>query len=290
MKPSIVAIDGRRCGADAMVSVFDRGFTHGDGVFEVLRTYGRRPFALEEHLSRLQSSAEIIGLALPVSPAQVRSEVEALLAEAPWPEAVVRVIVSRGISEPGVDPDAQSRPQRVVIVTELEPLRAGIYRDGARAITVTEPRVCDGSPRSLSRAKSLSFLPSMSALRAARARGAYEAIRVGADGVVFEAATANVFCVTGGELHTPSLDCGILAGITRETILSAARQAGLTVVESRLRTDSLWTADEAFVTASLREVVPIVQIDDHQVGEGAPGPITQTLHRALRRAAGATSA
>ncbi|MEZ4407255.1 MAG: aminotransferase class IV [Polyangiales bacterium] len=287
---ALVSVDGRPLPpSDAHVSVFDRGLLHGDGVFEVLRTYAGRPFALEEHLSRLQSSAAIIDLTLPVSPAQLRAEVESLVAAAPWPESSVRVVVTRGDGPPGVELDPAMRPRRVVTVTPLPTPSASLYRDGARAVTVREARRCDPDPRSLWRAKTLSWLPSLVALRKARAAGAYEAIRVGDDGAVFEAATANVFFVESGALHTPSLDCGILPGITRELILSAARARGVAVVEARLSTASLWTADEVFVTASLREVVPVVRVDDHEVGEGSPGPLTRAMHRALRDIVGAPS-
>lgn len=285
---ALVSLDGRRLPAShASVSLFDRGLLHGDGVFEVLRTYRGRPFALEEHLSRLQSSASIIDLELPVSPAQLRAEVESLVAESPWPDAAVRVVVTRGAGAPGVELDPSLRPTRSVMVTPLAPPPEALYSEGARAIVLRETRRCDPDPRSLWRAKTLSWLPSLVALRRARAEGAYEAIRVGDDGVVLEAATSNVFLVEGGALHTPSLDCGILPGITRDVVLASARARGLEVVERRLTTTSIWTADEVFVTASLREVVPVVRVDDHEVGEGRPGPVTRALHQALRAAAGA---
>lgn len=285
---ALVSVDGRPLPpSDARVSVFDRGLLHGDGAFEVLRTYAGRPFALEEHLSRLQSSAAIIDLALPAPPAQLRAEVESLVASAPWPESAVRLVVTRGEGPPGVELDPAMRPRRVVMVTPLPPPSESLYRDGVRAISLREARRCDPDPRSLSRAKTLSWLPSLVALRRARAAGAYEAIRVGDDGVVFEAATANVFFVESGALRTPSLDCGVLPGITRELVLSAARDRGVSVDEGKLSAASLWTADEVFVTASLREVVPVVRVDDHEVGEGSPGPVTRAMHRALRELAGA---
>jgi branched-chain amino acid aminotransferase len=276
-----VAIDGTVFPPEeARISVFDRGFLYGDSVFEVMRTYGGVPFALEDHLGRLQGSARRVAMALPVPIAQLRREVEATLAAAGNADAYVRIVVTRGSGELGLDPALARDPTRVIIVRELAEQPRELYVRGAAVATVVTQRATDAT--SAAGAKSSNYLANLLALRDAKQRGAYEAVVVTSDGAVLEGATSNVFLWRGGTLVTPDLSGGILAGITRQHVLDAARGLGLPAVERRVARDELWTADEVFVTSTLREVVPVVRVDDHEVGEGGPGAVTRRLHRAFR--------
>lgn len=265
---------------EARISVFDRGFLYGDSVFEVLRTYRGVPFALEEHLGRLQRSAQRVGISLPVPLGQLRAEIEITLAAAHNQESYIRVIVTRGSGEIGLDPSLASDPQRVIIVQSLKPQPRALYVQGVRLATVVTQRGTDAT--AAAGAKSSNYLANLLALQSARQRGAYEALLVTPQGFVLEGASSNVFLVSGGRLLTPETEAGILAGITRGYVLDLARAMGLTVLECPVPVSELWVADEVFITSSLREIVPVVQIDDHEVGTGRPGEITRRLHRALR--------
>ncbi len=281
---SVVHLNGEMLPPEeARISVFDRGFLYGDGVFETLRTYRGVPFAIDEHLARLVQSARIVALPLPVTVAQLRSEIEEAVRVAANPESYVRLMLTRGVGDLGLVAARPSRATRVVIVQPLPPQPRAIYADGVQLVTVATRR--DRGPTSGAGAKILGYVPNMLALRLARERGAYDAVMV-EDGHVLESTTANVFAVCERQLVTPPVDAGILAGITRALVLDDATRAGVSVAVRPMSTAELWTADELFITSSLREIVPIVRVDDHVVGQGAPGPITRALHRAFRASAG----
>jgi branched-chain amino acid aminotransferase len=265
---------------EARISVFDRGFLYGDGVFEVLRTYRGIPFALEEHLGRLQRSARLVAISLPVPIGTIRREIETTLREAGNPESYIRVVVTRGSGDIGLDTALARDPLRVVIVQPLTTPPRELYVSGARLATVTTQRATDAT--SGAGAKSSNYLANLLALRLARQQGAHEALIVSGDGTVLEGASSNVFVVSSGRVATPDAGGGILAGITREHVIEAARDMGVPVEERRVMLTDLWTADEVFITSSLRELMPVVQVDDHEVGSGRPGDITRRLHRAFR--------
>lgn len=278
----IVWIDGTPRSAErAVVSVFDRGFLYGDSVFEVLRTWNMKPVALEEHLGRLSRSAIRLGIAQSVPLGRWKDETLAALSSV-GPEAgeqVIRWVLTRGEGDGGLDGLATGLPTRVMM---LEPLRApphSLYRDGVRLMTL--PRGAMG-PLTLLGAKTGNYLLNIMALRHARASGAYDGIFVRSDGAVQECASANLFAYTEGRWITASLSDSVLPGITRGLILDAGRASGVRMDETTVTESDLWTSDEVFVCSSVREIVPVVQIDDHEVGSGVPGPHTRHLHRALR--------
>lgn len=267
---------------EARVSVFDRGFLYGDSVFEVLRTYGGVPFALDEHLGRLQRSAQLVAMTLPVPVGQLRRELTATLAAAGNPESYVRIVITRGSGDIGLDTALARDPLRVIIVQPLALQRRELYTEGVAVATVATQRATDAT--SAAGAKTSNYLANLLALREAKLRGAYEAFIVTPDGHVLEGASSNVFLVASGELVTPPVEAGILAGITRQHVLEAARALNLPAVERPVTLTDLWTADEVFLTSSLRELVPVVRIDDHEVGAGGPGETTRRLHRSFRAA------
>ncbi|MDB4928054.1 MAG: Branched-chain amino acid aminotransferase [Myxococcaceae bacterium] len=270
--------------ADPGVSAFDRGFLYGDGVFEVLRTYRAAPWRLEEHLGRLALAARRVGITVPVSNARWISEVQAVLAaRLDGADVVLRLALTRGVGPPGLDPALAPVPTRVTLATPLPPLPPSLYQRGVRVALTTVDRA---TPRagmlSLAGVKSSNYQLHILALRDARGRGFDDALLVSSDGALVEATAANVFVVSGGALRTPSLGCGPLDGITRAEVLAVARELGVEATAARLDPSDLWTADEIFLTSSVRELVPVVQVDEHEVGDGAPGPLTRRLHAAYR--------
>ncbi len=279
---STVMIDGRIVPAErAVISVFDRGFLYGDSVFETLRTYGGVPFALREHLARLQRSAERVFITLPVSPGILGEELLRAVQTQGSPECYVRLSVTRGVGlSLGLDPGLAQRPSRVVIVTALSPLPDRMYAQGIAAITYRADR--PGESVGASDAKIGNYLVAVLAMRAAHARGANEALVEDANGRILEGATSNVFAVFGSTLVTAPDTTDILPGITRAHTLRLAQALGIAVELRPLPKAELTAADEVFICSSIRELLPVVRIDERAVGPGVPGPVTQLLLRAFR--------
>ncbi|MES1183665.1 MAG: aminotransferase class IV [Myxococcales bacterium] len=282
---SLVLIDGRPSPPEAAtISVFDRGFLYGDSVFEALRTYGGRPFALERHLQRLAESAARVFIDLPVSLQQLGREVHSAIVGAGNPESYVRLTVTRGVGETlGLDPGLARHPLRVVIVTPLKSPPEETYRDGVAVITYRTERVTDHSVAA--GAKVGNYLTAVLAIRQARAVGAAEALIVDGRGSVVEGATSNVFAVLGdGTLVTPPESDGILLGITREAVLAVAAELGVPIQQQSLPLEVVKNAAEVFVSSSIRELVPVVSVDGAAIGPGKPGPTTTRLLTAFRDA------
>jgi branched-chain amino acid aminotransferase len=287
----VVFIDGVILGpAEAMVSVYDRGFLYGDAVFEVMRTYGGRAFALDEHLARLRRSADRVLIVLPVDDATLRREIEAALSAAggggshPSQESYLRVVITRGSGPLSLDPDTARHPLRVILVEPVTPPPRDAYLHGIAAASSATRRPVDGT--AAAGAKVTNYLASLLAVREARAGGAQEALVVDARGNVVEGATSNVFVVRAGRLATPPESAGILSGITRAHILSGARALGIPVDERELPLDDVYGADEVFITSSIRELVPVVRVDHRPIGASVPGPVARALHRRFRESVG----
>jgi len=281
----VVVLDGTATAPEhALVSVFDRGFLYGDAVFEVLRTYGGRPFALPEHLARLRRSAEKVFIRLPVDEAKLAREIEAALRVAGNEESYVRVIVTRGAGPLSLDPTTATRPLRVVIVEPVVPPGRDVYDAGIALASVRAHRATDNT--AAAGAKVTNYLPNLLALREAKERGAQEALIVDDRGRALEGATSNVFIVERGRVSTPPASAGILVGITRAHVLAAAEALGIPTEERALPLEDVLHADEVFITSSIREIVPVVRVDDRVVADGKPGPITRALHRAFRERVG----
>lgn len=286
--------------AEAQVSVFDRGFLYGDSVYEVVRTYGHRPFELEAHLRRLGASAARIDLELPWSPERIAGEVERTIAasrgaDVPDPEAApwnagerhARIVVTRGSGEMGLDPGLAADPAVVVIVLPLHGPAARAYREG---VAVWAAGGLGGLRRGGDpAAKTGEHLFHVLAVKEARARGAHEALFLDGEGNVAEGASSNVFAVRGGALVTPPLAVGILEGVTRDVVLDLARALGVAVREESLPLQELETADEAFLTSTVRGILPVNRVGERPIGPGRPGPVTLRLHRAFRERAEAAA-
>lgn len=276
-----VSIDGALSpAAEARIPVLDDGFTLGDGVYETLRTYGGRPFHLDLHLLRLRASAHRIGIALNLGDAELAARVDALLARASHDECYLRLIVTRGVGSISYRFENLPPPTVVVFARRFEGHPASHHDPGIPVSIVSVRR----NPKSAAdpAIKSCSLLNSVLAAREAHGRGAVEAILLNVRGEVAEGHASNVFAVRDGALTTPPLDAGILAGIAREIVLRLAREKGLSAREETLLPDALRSADEVFVTSSVREVMPVSRIDERPVGAGRPGPVTIALRQALR--------
>lgn len=277
----VVFIDGHRVsGADARVSVFDRGFLYGDSVFETIRTYGGKPFALDEHLARLRRSAELVFIPVPWDREQLRAEVLAAVAAFGEGECYIRLMVTRGQAEMGLDPGGAFEPLRVIIVGPLHPPSAQLYETGASAVTFRTLRPSDATVAE--GAKIGNYLVAVLAMREARKVQANEALIVDREGRVVEGASSNVFVVSGGELITPPVESGILAGVTRSRAITAAEQQGLTVRYEIPAVEVVQNADELFVSSSIRELLPIVTLNGMPIGDGRVGPVTRRVREQFR--------
>jgi branched-chain amino acid aminotransferase len=277
--PAKVWIDGSPIDAtQARVPVFDRGFLYGDSVYEVLRTFDGEPFELEPHLDRLERSAAGLGMGLPPRD-QIRRAVEETLRAAAEPNAYVRIMVTRGAGEIALDPAAADVPRLIVMVKQVALPPASAYADGVEVAIVGRSRSSPAAPGQTvdPSVKSGNYLVSVLAVAEARRRGAYEAILCDAVGRITEGGSSNFFVVSGGRVATPPLSLGLLEGITRRTVIALCRQDAIAVDEKPLWPVDLRQAEEAFLTSSVRGVVPIVRVDGAAVGAGRPGPITRRV-------------
>jgi branched-chain amino acid aminotransferase len=277
-----VSVNGRITGEhDAVVSVFDHGFVYGEGVYETLRTYQRRIFLFDRHARRLRRSAQMIALDLPFTDSALEAQVLATIGASDIAgEAYIRILVTRGVGDLTYDPHATPTPTVVIIVKpQLDP-PSDAYTRGVRVVIVDIVRNHPGSVNPMIKCNNL--MNSALAMQEALRRGGFEGIMRNYRGELTECTTANLFIVKDGVALTPPLDAGLLPGITREVIFEVGSEIGVPVVEAPLRDADLFAADEAFLTSTTREAVPIVAVDDRTIGAGRPGPVTLRLLDAFR--------
>lgn len=284
----VVYVNGRITGEqEAVISVLDHGFLYGEGVYEVVRTYGRKPFLFARHLERLRRSAEMIHLDVPFSNVELndrlRQTIEAFFAHPDnrsVADVYVRLLVTRGAGEINYDPARCPAPSLIIIVKPLVGLPPEVYE---RGVTVILSSVVRNHPCSINPLiKSNNLLNNALAAQEAYRRNAFDAVLRNYRGEIAECSIANIFVVSGGLLATPPLDAGLLSGITRGFVIELCPAAGITAAQRVLHDDDLFNADEIFLTSSTQEVVPIVQVDDRTIGDGRPGPVTEKLIEAYR--------
>ena len=272
----------------AVISVFDHGFLYGEGVYETLRTYNGQPFLFDRHMRRLRASAGMVALDVPIGDADIDARFRetmraAGLGESTGREAYIRILVTRGIGELTYDLAACPNPSIVVIVkSNVEPSREAFER-GVKVALV--PIVRNHPDTVNPRIKSNNLLNNALAMQEAFKRGAYEGVMRNYKGQLAECTQSNLFIVKNGVAMTPPLDAGLLPGITREFLFEVGADVGITVRDAELHDDDLLGADEAFLTSTTREAVPIVQVDDRTIGSGSPGPVTRALLDGYRRRA-----
>jgi 4-amino-4-deoxychorismate lyase len=270
---------GAAAGGPPALDPLDLALVRGEAVFEALRVYGGRPFRLDAHLARLAASARAIELVLPEG---LEALAARAVAAAGGGDALLRLICTKGPEGLG------GAGAAFAICTDVPASFEEDRRRGLRLLlltTATDPLVRAASPWLLAGVKTIGYATNMAAQRAARARGADDAVLVGLGGELLEAPTASLWWRTGRTLATPSLDLGILAGITRAVVGQLAPGLGLKVLEGVYTAEDLAAADEAFLSSSTREIMPVIEVDGAPLGTGRPGPAAADLQAALRRLA-----
>ena len=264
----------------ATVSVFDHGYLYGDGIYETLRAYDGKIFLLSKHLARLKQSADAISLKLPFNTEKIGDALREALTVNKLHEAYLRIQISRGTGDIGLDPALCPVPTMVIVTKPFKDYPAELYDEGV-AVALVETR--RNHPLALSPAiKSTNFLNNILAKIESLNAGAYEGIMLNWEGYLAEGTISNLFLVKKGVLYTPSLETGILEGVTRDLVMHLARKARIPVKEELLKPKDLQDADEAFLTNTTVEVLPVTTVDGEPVGDGEPGAVTRTLSEAYK--------
>jgi len=281
---NIVYLNGKFINAaEATVPLLDYGFLYGYGLFETMRAYEGKIFRLEDHLRRLAEAAVTLGISIDVS--EIGEAITEVLRANRLIEARVRLTVSRGAGPMTPKPTACTTPTIAVIAAPYEPYPEAIYKRGFHAV-ISDIRRNSGSP--LAGLKTANYLENLLARGAARAAGADDAILLNERGELAEASTSNLFLVKDGNLRTPPVEAGILPGITRAVVLELAARLNIAAHEGTLTIEELHQADEAFLTNSIMEIMPLTYVEEQAVGKGKPGPLTtrlMTAYQALVRRA-----
>ena len=264
----------------ALISVFDHGFLYGDGVYETLRAYKGTVFMLDEHMDRLFRSASMIGLTIPPKPGTIKKAVYKTMEANRLDDAVIRITVSRGAGPPGLDPDLCPKPTFVIFASAFKKYPGQYYRKGVKVAIVNTRRNYNKAldPQ----IKSLNFLNNILAKIEAKKADAYEAIMLNYRGCIAEGTVSNIFFARNNVLCTPSINTGILDGITRRIILDIAKELKIKTMEGNFRPEEIYNAQEIFISNTTMEVMPVTEIDNKKISP-APGKITKMLNRAYRR-------
>ncbi len=264
----------------AKVSVFDHGLLYGDGVFEGIRVYNRRVFRLEAHLDRLYASAQALALTIPLDRAQMTAAVRETVRRNEKDDAYIRLVVTRGAGDLGIDPRKCARASVIIIVTDISVYPRELYASGIKVITSATRQVSHDAfdPR----VKSLNYLKNILAKTDANRAGVHEAIMLNADGFIAECTADNFYVVRSGRLLTPSPQDGALEGITRGAILELAAEANIAASEARLTRYDVYTADECFVSGTGAELMPVTEADGRPIADSKPGSVTRKLTEAFQ--------
>lgn len=266
---------------DAKVSVYDHGLLYGDGVFEGIRIYSGKVFKHQEHIERLYDSAKAIALTIPLTPEQMIKAVEDTVAENKKVDGYIRLIVTRGAGNLGLDP-RKCEPVVIVIVDDISLYPAELYENGLEVVTSSYIR---NHPNATNpRVKSLNYLNNILAKIEAIRAGCLEAIMLNHKGEVAECTGDNLFVAKHGVLRTPPPDAGILEGITRNLVIDLAKQAGVPFQEATLTRHDVYVADEMFLTGTAAEVIAVTKVDGRVIGDGKQGPVTKKLRELFTKA------
>ncbi len=267
--------------SEAKVSVFDHGLLYGDGVFEGIRSYNGRVFKLDEHLERLYDSAKSIMLQIPIPIETMKETVLETLRRNHLSEAYIRLVVTRGVGDLGLDPDKCPKPSIIIIADKIALYPQKFYEEGLEIVTVSIRR--NYSEAINPRIKSLNYLNNILAKIEGKQSGAEEVLMLNSEGYVVECSGDNIFWVKNDVIVTPPVHMGILDGVTRNSVIDLARDAGMQVEERVFTRHDLYIADECFLTGTAAEVIPVVKIDRRAIGDGQPGKITEKLIAAFRQ-------
>jgi len=278
----IIYLDGRFVSKqEAVISVFDHGFLYGDGIFEGIRCYGGNVFCLDEHIVRLYESAKSILLDIPLTPTEMADAVLETLRVNGLDDAYIRLIVSRGVGNLGLDPRSCAQASVVIIAEQIALYPAEHYEKGLSIVTVPTRR---NVPDALNpKIKSLNYLNNVLVkIEAARA-GALEALMLNQDGYVCEGSADNVFLVKNGKVITPPTYLGALEGITRNVVMEVCERLGIPCTETPFTRHDVYVADEVFLTGTAAEMIPVIEVDGRMIGEGRPGEMTRLLTAEFRK-------
>jgi branched-chain amino acid aminotransferase len=278
----LIYVDGKLVPKDeAKISVFDHGFLYGDGVFEGIRVYEGNVFRMKEHVERLYESAKTIALDIPMSPEELTQATLDTVAANGLRDAYIRLVVSRGPGDLGIDPTKCTKPSLVIIVGNIVLYPDELYKSGISLVTSSVPRIPNQclDPR----VKSLNYLNNIMAKIEALQAGVPEALMLNRSGRVAECTADNIFIVRRGKLRTPDLMEGALGGVTRFAVLQLADEAGIKTKEQVLGLHDLYNAQECFLTGTGAEIMPVVSIDGRTIGNGKPGETTLDLLERFRK-------
>ncbi|PUA33076.1 MAG: branched-chain amino acid aminotransferase [Candidatus Terraquivivens tikiterensis] len=276
MSEPLVYIDGKFYPkSEAKISVYDHGLLYGDGVFEGIRVYDGVVFLLKEHIDRLYNSAKFIKLNIPISKEEMMAAVIETVKRNRAKNSYIRLLVTRGVGDLGLDPRKCSRASIIIIVEQIQLVGGAAKEKGISAIIASTRR--DSVSATTHEVKSLNYLNSILAKLEANEAGADMAIMLDSRGFVSEAEAANIFIVRNGTIATPPTTAGILDGVTRRRIIKLIRELGMEVVERDITPFELITAEEVFLTGTGAEILPVTKINGIQIGDGVPGPITRKV-------------
>jgi branched-chain amino acid aminotransferase len=273
VKEAKIYIDGKFYSeASAKVSVFDHGLLYGDGIFEGIRFYNGRVFRLEEHLARLWDSARSICLEIPMTVRDMTEAVLETIRQNHLRDGYIRLLVTRGIGNLGLNPMQCKRPSVIIIAAMIALYHESFYRKGLTIVTCATRR---SNPAALNPAvKSLNYLNNVMARIEANLANADEALMLNDAGNVAECTADNVFVIKRGQIFTPPITAGALRGITRGIVFEIAAELGIKVLETDITRHDIFVADECFLTGTAAEIIPVVKADGRLIGNGKPGPIT----------------
>ena len=282
-------VDGKYCDEeDAKVSVFDHGLLYGDGVFEGIRAYHGKVFRLERHVKRLYDSAKAILLTIPMKPADLAKQIEDAVKVNKVPNGYIRVVVTRGKGDLGLDPRKCPKPTVFIIAATIKLYPQELYDHGLAVVTAATP--INHRENLSPRIKSLNYLSHILAKIEGIQAGVDETIMLDHEGYVAECTGDNIFVVDAADarskgrkvLRTPPANAGILKGITRDAVIELGLEAGLEVREDPLTRYDLFVAEEVFLTGTAAEIISVVKVDGRPIGVGKPGPVTADLLRRFR--------
>jgi branched-chain amino acid aminotransferase len=276
-KESVVYVDGEWVSKSrASVSVFDHGLLYGDGVFEGIRVYNGVIFQFKEHLDRLYSSAKSIKLKIPMAPQDMTEAVVETLKRNALKDAYIRLVVTRGAGDLGVDPRHCKKASTIIIAESVDPTFGLVAKQKGISVIISSVRR-DAVDATTHEIKSLNYLNSVMAKLEAADAGASDALMLDRNGFVSEATTTNLFIAKNDEIFTPPSTAGILPGVTRKRIIHLAKELGYRVIEKGITPYDVTSADEAFLTGTLSEIVPVVKVKGIEIGDGKVGPITRKV-------------
>ncbi len=282
MSDNYIYLDGKFVkSAEAKISVFDHGLLYGDGVFEGIRAYNGRVFKLKEHIDRMYDAAKAIMLDIPVSKQEMEQIVIDSCAKNKLKDAYIRLIVTRGVGDLGLDPRRCPKPSIISIAASIQLYDPELYEKGLKIITAVQRR---NKPSTIDpQIKSLNYLNNILAKIEANNAGAPEAIILDHDGVVAECTGDNIYIIKNGTVYTPPIYVGALDGITRATIIEICQELNIPIFEKEFTLFNVYAADECFLTGTGAEAIPVTSVDNRVIGEGKGGEITKKILDAYQK-------